>query len=180
MLAPGATVELDRLLFQVLPPQASDDPASKHELWEGATTYPELGAALLLAKEPPPRKITLQFTAPVTFKSGGKHLPIPLPGLVFGSLLERWNAFAPITFPPEVKRYAEECLAVGYYKLSSRPVPVKRGGMRVGGVGEISYTTVNYDRYWMSVIGTLARFALYSGVGAGTTMGLGQCRAVEG
>ena len=177
-LAPGATVELDRLLFQVEGPPAAEAQPSNVDHWLGSTTYPELGARWLLAKEAPPRRLSFQFTSPVTFKSGGKHMPIPLPGLVFGSLLERWNAFAPITFPPETKRYAEECLAISHYKLSSRPVPVKRGGLRVGGIGEITYATVNYDRYWMSVLGTLAAFALYSGVGAGTTMGLGQGRGV--
>jgi CRISPR-associated endoribonuclease Cas6 len=106
-------------------------------------------------------------------------VPLPLPGLVFGSLLERWNAFAPIAFPPEARRYAEECLAVSRYELSSRPVPVKSRGLRVGGVGQVTYTALNYDRYWLSVLAVLAEFARYSGVGAGTTMGLGQCRRVS-
>jgi CRISPR-associated endoribonuclease Cas6 len=56
---------------------------------------------------------------------------------------------------------------------------MKEGGMRVGGVGQITYVSLNYDRYWMSVMHTLAAYALYAGVGAGTTMGLGQCRQVK-
>jgi len=177
-LAPGAMVELDHLLFQVegAPASPSEDFKTAVQNWTGSATYAELSASLLRAPAPPPRRISFLFTSPVTFKSGGKHMPFPLPGLVFGSLLERWNAFAPVTFPPETRRYAEECLAISFYKLSSRAAPVKRGGMRVGGVGEITFTTVNYDRYWMSVLGVLAQFALYSGVGAGTTTGLGQCR----
>jgi CRISPR-associated endoribonuclease Cas6 len=118
----------------------------------------------------------LQFTSPTTFKSQEKHVPVPLPELVFGSLLERWNAFAPIAFPPETRRYAAECLALARYRLSTRPVPMKSGGLRVGAVGEATYTSINYDRYWMSLMGVLAAFALFSGVGAGVSMGLGQCR----
>ncbi len=106
-------------------------------------------------------------------------LQAPLPTLVFGSLLEKWNAYAPIAFPPEVKRFAEECLAVSQYQLSTRAVPQKSGGLRVGAVGEITYISLHYDRYWMSVIATLAAFALFSGVGASTTQGLGQCRIVD-
>lgn len=147
--------------------------------WMAATTFQELAADLLLARRPAPRRITLRFTSPTTFKSAGKHVPIPLPELVFGSLLERWNAHAPIAFPPETRRYAAECLAVGRYRLSSRRVPMKGGGLRIGAIGEITYTSLNYDRYWMSVIGTLAAFALFSGVGAGTSMGLGQARQVD-
>jgi CRISPR-associated endoribonuclease Cas6 len=178
-LSLGNELELDYLPFEITaldPAPAASSPASP---WAGEDSYQELGAILLLAKENAPRRLSLSFTSPTTFKSGGMHVPVPLPELVFGSLLDRWNAFAPITFPEETKRYAAECLAIGRYKLSSRAVPMKKGGLRVGGVGEISYTSLNYDRYWMSVIGTLAEFARYSGVGAGTSMGLGQCRRIR-
>jgi CRISPR-associated endoribonuclease Cas6 len=191
-LAPGAALDLDYLPFRIeqnslassIPnPQSSienSQTAIPHpqSYWSASTTYADLSAALLLAKTPAPRRISLLFTSPTTFKSGGKHVPVPLPELVFGSLLERWNAYAPIAFPPETRRYAAECLAVSAYQLSTRPVPMKSGGLRVGAVGEITYTSVNYDRYWMSVAGVLAAFALFSGVGAGTSMGLGQCRQV--
>jgi CRISPR-associated endoribonuclease Cas6 len=186
-LAAGALVELDRLPFRVedvrlLPAgQAkADEPQAAQEAmpWLGADDYAGLSAALLLAKTPAPRRLTLQFASPTTFKSGGKHLPVPLPELVFGSLLERWNAFAPVIFPPEARRYAQECLALGRYQLSTRPVPGKGGGLRIGAVGQAAYTSINYDRYWMSLVGVLAAFARYAGVGAGVTQGLGQCRQV--
>lgn len=152
------------------------DPQS---LWASLTSYQELSAPYLLAKLTPPRRITFQFTSPTSFKSGGKHIPLPLPELVFNSLLERWNAYAPVIFPEETRRYAAECLALSRYKLSSRATPVKSLGMRVGGVGEATFSSLNYDRYWMSVISVLARFALFCGVGAGVSMGLGQCRLKE-
>lgn len=166
-LAPGQEVELDHMLFRVEEAQAETQ------------TYTELSAALMLAKQPAARRIRLEFLSPTTFKSGGKHMPVPLPELVFGSLLERWNAFAPITFPPEARRYAAEVLAITRYKLATRSIPVKRGGLRMGAVGEASYTSLSYDRYWMSVLGVLAAFAHFSGVGAGTGMGLGQCCSLE-
>lgn len=181
-LAVGSTIELDYMRFRVVPHPQPLSHGERGELqenpWAAETSYQELSAPYLLAKEAAPKRLTLQLTSPTTFKSGGKHIPIPLPELVFGSLLERWNAFAPIAFPPEVKRYAEECLAVTQYKLSSRAVPLSSSNLRVGAVGEVSYTTLNYDRYWMSVITLLAKFALFSGVGAGTSQGLGQCRMV--
>ncbi len=183
-LAMGRQIEMDYHPFRILQvsmnatPSFSENAPAALSPWACATTYQQLSAPLLLAKQPAPRRITLQFTSPTTFKSNEKHIPIPLPELVFGSLLERWNAFAPIAFPPETRRYAAECLAIGRYHLSSRPVPTKSGGMRIGAVGRVGYTTLNYDRYWMSVIAVLAAFALFAGVGAGTTMGLGQCRPV--
>jgi CRISPR-associated endoribonuclease Cas6 len=197
-LAQGEVVELDYLRFRVEAVDPVGDlgfiPSSKQQSsaeqtgtsvsgqnggsnpWAAVTSYQELSAPYLLAQKPAPKHITLRFTSPTTFKSGGMHVPIPLPELTFGSLLERWNSFAPIAFPPEARRYAAECLAIGRYDLSSRVVPTKGRGLRVGAVGEVRYTCLNYDRYWMSLMTTLARFALFAGVGAGTGMGLGQCR----
>ena len=165
------------------PQSSSPNPQSairnSQSVWSALTSYQELSAPYLLAKLTPPRRITFQFASPTSFKSGGMHIPLPLPELVFNSLLERWNAYAPVLFPPETRRYAAECLALSRYRLSSRSIPVKSLGMRVGGVGEATYISLNYDRYWMSLISVLARFAMFSGVGAGASMGLGQCRLKE-
>jgi CRISPR-associated endoribonuclease Cas6 len=43
----------------------------------------------LLGRAAPNPRLTLHFASPATFKSGGLHVPVPLPGLVFGGLLER-------------------------------------------------------------------------------------------
>ena len=183
-LAPGVPVELDHWPFQIKrvePDMSVEEHAATGDppKWTGRTSYQALSSPFLLASETPARRVSFLFSSPTTFKSQGRHVPVPMPGLVFGSLLNRWNEFAPVAFPEEVKQYADECLAVSRYQLSSRVAEVKAGGRRMGGVGQATFTTLNYDRYWMSLIHTLARFALYSGVGAGTTMGLGQCRMLE-
>ena len=173
-LAAGQTIELDYLPFLV----------ERHSLQAGAepgpyaqrSSYQEISAPYLLAKVPAPRRISLMFSSPTPFKSGGRHVPLPLPGLVFGSLLERWNSCAPLAFPPEARRYAEECLAISQYHLQTRPVPQKSAGLRMGAIGRVTFSTLNYDRYWMSVLAVLAQFSLFSGLGVGTSQGLGQCR----
>lgn len=178
-LAAGELVELDYLPFRVEMIQPGESPDSPSP-WACVTSFQELSSPFLLSKEPAPRRLTLQLTSPTTFKSGGKHVPLPLPGLVFGSLLERWNAFAPVAFPAEARRFAEECLAVSQFDLKTVPVPQKGGGLRVGALGSIRFTALNYDRYWMSVLATLAQFSLFCGLGAGTAQGLGQCRLMIG
>ena len=176
-LRSGQMIELDYHQFQIQNPHPStENPQSP---WSAVSTYQDLSAPFLLSKENAPRRVTLQLTSPTTFKSGGRHVPVPTPSLVFGSLLERWNAFAPIAFPAEVKRYAEECLAISRYDLKTKPIPQKGDGLRVGAVGSVAFTALNYDRYWMSVITTLAEFALYCGLGTGTAQGLGQARRVS-
>ncbi|MBE0411654.1 MAG: CRISPR system precrRNA processing endoribonuclease RAMP protein Cas6, partial [Anaerolineales bacterium] len=189
-LAHGETIELDHLPFLIEDTQPSFHPQDAQfaiqnsqpkittSPWAANALYQELGADYLLARQPPPRRLSFVLTSPTTFKSGGKQVPIPLPELLFGSLLEKWNAYAPIAFPLEARRYAAECLGIGRYKLSSRAVPIKEGGVRSGAVGEISYASLSYDRYWMSVLAALAAFALFSGAGASTSMGLGQCRQI--
>lgn len=181
-LQPGAplsarqTVEMDYQPFELLDRQRVSLP---FEAWQVQTSYAEIGAPYLLAAQPPPRRIRLQFASPTTFKSEGQHQPLPLPKWVFGSLLERWNAFAPIGFPQELLRYIEECLTLRSYDLRTRTILVKENILRVGMVGWAEFSTLNYDRYWMSLVTTLARFALFCGVGAGVSYGMGQCRWVE-
>jgi CRISPR-associated endoribonuclease Cas6 len=186
-LSPGSTVELGQIPFRIEAVDAGPNPKSKiqnpkpeiHHPWSGATTYEALSAPWLLGRLTPPRSVKLHFASPTTFKSEGRHVPVPLPSLVFGSLLERWNAFAPVALPPEVRRFAGECLALSAYELRSRGVQVKDGGLRMGGQGWARFTATTYDRYWLSLIQLLSDFAFYAGVGAQTTMGFGQCRVIE-
>jgi CRISPR-associated endoribonuclease Cas6 len=187
-LRPGQVLALAEASFQVEavdwgapPPAASPAEAAQSKndqrnVWAAATTYEALSAPWLLGRERPAPRLSLHFSSPTTFKSGGKHVPVPLPGWVFGSLLEKWNAFAPVALPPEARRFAEECLALTRYHLNTRMLPIKEQGLRAGAVGQVRYTALNSDRYWLSVMHLLADFALFAGVGAGTGMGLGQTR----
>lgn len=167
-----ATWELDGHPFAV---SAAVCDAQQHP-WSGRTTYEELAAGQLLRSDPLPRRVTLHFASPTAFKSGGVTAPVPLPGLVFGSLVERWNSFSPITLSPEMRRFGEEALAISRYRLESRPVAQKNQALRIGGVGEVTYQAVHGDRYWLGVLNMLADFALFSGVGVQTATGMGQVR----
>lgn len=175
-LAVGALVELDYIPFTV---EAAYSTPEQHP-WAGNLTYQELAAERLLAHTALERSIALEFNSPVSFKTEGVMLPIPLPGLVFGSLLDKWNSFASVSFPLEARQFAEKCLVVKRYHLHTRAVALKEETTRIGGVGEIVYTSLNHDRYWMSVMHTLADFAFFCGVGMSASMGLGQCRRLNG
>jgi len=173
-LAPGQKVELDYQAFEVT--TAAWEPAVKE--WAATASYSELAASRLVNSQAAERHLALQFSSPTQFHSQGHTMPLPLPELVFGSLADRWNSFAPVAFPPELKRYAAECLAINRFELGSHTVLIKNGGKRIGAQGTIGYTTLNYDRYWMSLVQTLAAFALFAGVGAGVSMGMGQARQI--
>ena len=174
-------IELDNVMFDVAErPDRSGRPVrSETNPWAARTTFEELSAPWLLARAEPQRRITLLFASPTTFHSGGRSVPLPQPELVFGSLLERWNACAPVALPEETRRYAAECLAVSRYSLQTRSLPFKEGAVKIGMVGQATFTATHYDRYWLSLINLLADFALFAGVGAGVTMGMGQCRRIS-
>lgn len=165
-LAPGQTLILDYLPFEILPPENDPLSASFSDLVAWGVSQGRQSA------------LALQFSSPLLFKSEGKTQPFPLPGLVFHSLLERWNAFAPLSFPPELGTFAAECLAVSGFTLRSLPVALNESALRIGALGRVRYRALNPDPYWLSMLHALTRFAGFSGVGAGTAWGLGQTRPI--
>jgi CRISPR-associated endoribonuclease Cas6 len=171
---PPPTVEIDGQPFAVT--GATLNPADHR--WAGQTSYQDLAAPYLLGgRADAPAKITLHFASPTTFKSQGKNIPLPLPELVFGSLLDRWQAFAPIALNPETRRFAQEAVALSRYQLRTRGLPSKEGSMQVGFTGEATFIALNRDRYWVNMLNLLASFAFFGGVGYQTGAGLGQAWA---
>jgi CRISPR-associated endoribonuclease Cas6 len=143
--------------------------------WAGKTSCEELIRGNLLGDHPPPTKITLHFLSPTTFRSGGKNVVWPTPDLVFGSLLNSWNAVSNVSLPPEGRRFASESMAVSHFDLRSRAVSFGRY-QSIGCVGTCTYVFLDQDEYWMRAMNMLADFALYAGVGYKTTVGMGQTR----
>lgn len=172
---------------------ATCDPA-EHP-WAGQTTCEALVQEYMLGTGRPERTLTLHFASPTTFRrtggeSGltdgegrayriaGHNVPLPLPGMVFDSYLQRWNRFAPVALPPEVKRYAEECVAVSRHRIQT--VLVEFGEAReVGFAGTCRFTALVADPYWLRLLHLLAAFAFYAGTGHHTTRGMGQTRRLR-
>jgi CRISPR-associated endoribonuclease Cas6 len=203
---PPGSVELDGHHFNVT--GATLDRAVHP--WAGRISYQDLAAPYLLGgRERLNSTLRLEFASPTTFRSQGRYLPLPEPELVFGSLLDRWQAFAPIALHPDTRRFVAEAVALSRYELRTRGMPyVKRGAgeVRSGGAappgglaqergsrgeeavhyptiigftGQVVFAVLNRDRYWLNVLHLLAAFAFYSGVGYQTSAGLGQVRVIE-
>jgi CRISPR-associated endoribonuclease Cas6 len=75
-----------------------------------------------------------------------------------------------------MRRNGEEVMAISQYQLHSVPVAQKDKGLRIGGVGEVTYRALSGDRYWIGVMHMLADFARFGGVGVQTATGMGQVR----
>ena len=120
--------------------------------------------------------LAFHFLTPTTFRSGGVNATLPTADLVFGSLTRRWNAFAPFPVPDE--EVPELCRLLIPVAFSLRTRQVDFGSyQQTGVVGRCRYEAPRglppHTYRWAA---TLARFATFAGIGAKTTMGMGQVR----
>lgn len=134
----------------------------------------------LLARARPERRLRLAFHSPTAFRSGGqRNVALPMPGLVFGSLLARWNEFAPSPLSEDLRRQAEEGLLIARYRLETRMLDFGKY-KEMGFEGECEYELqAAVAPAAAAQLATLADFAYYSGVGAKTAMGMGQARRLK-
>ncbi|MDZ4721924.1 MAG: CRISPR system precrRNA processing endoribonuclease RAMP protein Cas6 [Roseiflexaceae bacterium] len=147
--------------------------------WAGHTTYAALVEEGIRIAATGVRRWTLDFTTPVTFRQRGRSQPLPLPDLVFGSLLERWNACAPLPIPEDVRLFIAESLAVSRFAIESAAGRGKGNVLQIGTIGRCSYTALAHEPMQIATIETLVRFGFYSGIGAGTTRGFGLLRLTD-
>ena len=133
-----------------------------------------------------------EFVSPTAFSMGqkawGKLLKVfPEPSYVFESLAKQWDSFAPThlrmeawsSSPRSLSAWCEENLVVAHYALETSSLHTSKFG-QVGFQGSITYEVKGVpsapEATWLS---PLARFALFSGVGYKTTVGMGQTRCVN-
>ncbi len=175
---PGETLTLGdaRLVVREVATDARQHP------WAGRASYTDLVQRYTLAAGATPRSVTLRFASPTLFRSHDRDCPLPLPEMVFGSYLHKWNSFSPLTLPEEALRYASECVALGRFRLCSRLVSFEQGGKgaQVGFTGEAHFRFLVSDAYWTRLMCLLAGYAFWCGTGYRTTVGLGQTQMVEG
>jgi len=105
-------------------------------------------------------------------------MPLPLPELVFGSVLDRWQPFSPVALHPDVRRVAAEAVVLSRHRLRTRGMPHKEGMVQIGFTGQAIFSALSRDQYWLNVLQLLAAFAFYSGVGYLTAAGFGQVRRI--
>lgn len=114
--------------------------------------------------------ITLKFLSPTSFKQQQEIQTFPLPELVFGSLLRRWNAFAPKELKfPTVEWKALVCA----YELKTHALKLEAGA-EIGAEGWVKYRFRDCEQARIATI--LAHFANFAGVGRKTAMGMGQVK----
>lgn len=126
-----------------------------------------------LIELPTQNTIELQFVSPTSFKQHQNIQPFPLPELVFNSLLRRWNHFAPSDLQfSEVKWQG----LVSAFDLKTHVLKMESGA-EIGAVGWVKYRFLDPEQARIATI--LSHFAVFSGVGRKTTMGMGQVVTID-
>lgn len=145
----------------------------ENHLWCGTSSFDELQAPWRDAAVS--GRVRLLFLSPTAFAGRDTRTLLPLPSLVFGSLVHRWSQHAPEPFAPAVRDTLLGAIREESYDLCTAP-PVDLGTHRLKGfVGTCEYSVgPNATAEIKRAIHALADFAFYSGVGLKTTMGMGQ------
>jgi CRISPR-associated endoribonuclease Cas6 len=178
--APPTMIRLAHVRFAI--EHATSD--STIHSWAGTASWSDLRPLEQKQHEQPPDRFTLHFVTPTTFRSNKhntkRNIPLPLPELIFGSLVDRWNSVAPTTrtLPPDVRQFAADHLVIGRYSLQSTRV-TNFGEGETAFTGRCTFIAKNRDRNYLHYCAALLRFARFCGIGAKASMGLGMVRLEE-
>ncbi|MBM7865804.1 CRISPR-associated endoribonuclease Cas6 [Heliobacterium gestii] len=121
--------------------------------------------------------IHVRFLTPTSFRQRGTQVVLPIPELVFGSLLRRWNQYSPMPFPESL---AEEFAAIRIRKHNIRTELYRFDRYKIiGFAGDVVFEFATTNPVTPILFNALARFAEYSGVGYKSTMGMGETRIIQ-
>jgi hypothetical protein len=131
-----------------------------------------------LAEGPPARSVDVAIQSPAYFSQNGQHVVMPDPRLIVGSWRRRWNAsLGPddeLALSDEQWRDLHQILALNAFDLHTETRDTGHGRQQAGFVGTLTLRLErNAPESAARVLGTLSRFADFSGTGAQTTHGFG-------
>jgi len=181
------SIRLGEARFEVSRLLGSPEPGSAGNPWTAYSSFEELSIYTDVR-----RHYEFEFATPTAFSMGqqawGKLMKLlPEPAHVFESLAKQWETFAPEHVRLAAKgltarRFASWCednLIVVRYALETRYLPSSKFA-QAGFQGKILYEMKgiqsSLEGEWLT---PLAHFALFSGVGYKTSMGMGQTRCTN-
>lgn len=174
---PPRTLQLHGMPFQVL--GMSSQPGG--HAWACRQTVENLYAAFRQPTAEKCSKVTLAFVSPTAFREKGRTTILPLPRLVFGSLLRRWNSYVPEAYHlnPALLHTIDAMVDIDRYQLETHMLNYRRYQLQIGFVGKCTFA-IRQDiaSEFSKVLWLLAAYAFYAGVGYRTAMGMGQARIV--
>ncbi|MEG4284423.1 CRISPR-associated endoribonuclease Cas6 [Microcoleus sp. A006_D1] len=142
-----------------------------HQPWVNFCSYAELFERASETE----RQIAFTFCTPTNFRQGVYDSAMPTRESVFGSLANRWNKYSEIAIEPTFI----ETIFPSFFNIRTEVCTDSRSKF-IGCVGDISYRIMgDVNPTAIKQINALADFALYSGVGRKTPMGMGMTRRLH-
>ena len=139
--------------------------------WANFSSYPQLYEQASDEN----RQIELIFCTPTAFRQSNFDSALPTRDSVFGSLLRRWNQYSGILFEETLI----EPIFPSLFNIRTEILADSRSKF-IGCVGIMNFRILgDVDPMVIKQINTLADFALYSGVGRKTPMGMGMVRRIS-
>src|SRR3569832_429865 len=139
--------------------------------WANACTY----AQLYEQASDCDRQIDFSFCTPTAFRQSKFDCALPTRELVFNSLINRWNQYSGIELPKTLVEY----IFPSFFDIRTEVVADSRSKF-IGCVGAMNFRILgDVEPLVIKQINALADFALYSGVGRKTTMGMGMIRRLK-
>jgi CRISPR-associated endoribonuclease Cas6 len=121
------------------------------------------------------RQIAFTFCTPTNFRQGMYDTAMPTRESIFTSLANRWNKYSGIP----IEQPCIEAIFPSFFDIRTE-VSVDSRSKFIGCVGEVSYRIMgDVNSVVIKQINALADFALYSGVGRKTPMGMGMTRRLK-
>lgn len=156
--------------------------------WTGRSSFEALARQCLTPSEIPDRPInglSWEFATPTAFHHSGLTIPLPLPSLVFGSLIHAWDQFSLLPMPVTLHAFVDRQVGIARHRIATRIVHFGKKEQHIGFVGTATYrflaerSGLSPDEFHQRVrmLVLLAAFAFYAGVGIRTAAGMGQVRA---
>jgi CRISPR-associated endoribonuclease Cas6 len=139
--------------------------------WANYSTYADIYAQ---ASEEE-RQINLAFCTPTAFRQMHFDTALPTRDLVFNSLLRKWNQYSGIEFFSDLI----EPIYPSFFDIHTEIIDDARSKF-IGCVGVMNFRILGeVEPVKIKQINALADFALYSGVGRKTPMGMGMVRRIN-
>ena len=139
--------------------------------WANACSY----AQLYDRASESDRQISFSLATPAAFRQGQYDTALPTRDCVFNSLLNRWNKYSDIA----LENIFFESIFPSFFDIRTE-IAIDSRSKFIGSVGEISYRLMgNLEPIQIKQINALADFALYSGIGRKTPMGMGMLRRLN-
>lgn len=134
-----------------------------------------------LALSEPTKQMGLRFISPTAFKQGPGHLPLPLPGNIFGTPVRLWQAFAPpmMVLPTDWLDWCKRDVFITRHAIETVQVAISQREQFTGFVGEVWFEAYRGNEHQLRAWQALSTLATFSSVGHKTTMGMGAVERIS-